>query len=476
MNTRGIALLGTGAVWALYTATAVGVTAPAFDPLPAEWGTAPYLREPVDLSWGDVTDWSEDSANRQYRVSVTSAAGGPVPAAVAVPGTATRLRAGIMAEASVYVARLAVSEQACVAYSGDGITCSAWNATPEVVGQPQGLAFRIDRTAPTLTSVAINGGDAYTSSRAVRVDTRAGDSVSGVSWLQVSPVAAFACDDDSTCPITYAPSAAVTLPEGPDGLRTVHARVFDNARSTDPEPVYHDPGNASAAASDTIFLDREPPTAVASASASAPVVRQVLTFGADGSHDDTGGADDSGIDPSGGYSWDFGDGTTASGVSVTHAFATAGTRTVRLTVRDRAGNRAVAELTLVVGAATTPTGTDVTPPATPATGAPGTTPTGTTTPAGGAPTVISRVTAARRWRSGTRVGVRVALAGRSTVRLRMLRIVPGRTTPVTALTQAMTTGPGTALFRFRAPRPGTYRLTVTAGTTSVARTVTVTRT
>ena len=47
------------------------------------------------------------------------------------------------------------------------------------------------------------------------------------------------------------------------------------------------------------------------------------------------------IDPDGevvGYSWDFGDGTTASGPRVSHAFARSGIHTVRLTVRDDTGH------------------------------------------------------------------------------------------------------------------------------------------
>jgi len=44
------------------------------------------------------------------------------------------------------------------------------------------------------------------------------------------------------------------------------------------------------------------------------------------------------IVPRAGYSWNFGDGTTATGPSVAHTFTTAGTFTVTLTVTDRGGN------------------------------------------------------------------------------------------------------------------------------------------
>jgi PKD repeat protein len=49
-----------------------------------------------------------------------------------------------------------------------------------------------------------------------------------------------------------------------------------------------------------------------------------------------------------GYAWDFGDGTTGSGVSATHTYATTGTFTVRLTVTDSAGRTATTSKTVVV--------------------------------------------------------------------------------------------------------------------------------
>jgi chitodextrinase len=51
------------------------------------------------------------------------------------------------------------------------------------------------------------------------------------------------------------------------------------------------------------------------------------------------------------YQWSFGDGATARGATVQHAFATAGEHTVRLTVTNGAGLTDVAALSLQVGAA-----------------------------------------------------------------------------------------------------------------------------
>jgi PKD repeat protein len=62
--------------------------------------------------------------------------------------------------------------------------------------------------------------------------------------------------------------------------------------------------------------------------------------------------------------WDFGDGTTATGASVQHAYATPGDRTVTVTVTDQGGNAVTATRTVGVAA---PPGT---PPAGPKTTAP----------------------------------------------------------------------------------------------------------
>jgi hypothetical protein len=70
-----------------------------------------------------------------------------------------------------------------------------------------------------------------------------------------------------------------------------------------------------------------------------------LTFDASAAYDPT--------DPAGGglrYAWDFGDGATASGVSVTHAYAQPGTYTVRLTVSGRNGERHLSQTLTVTQA------------------------------------------------------------------------------------------------------------------------------
>ena len=74
------------------------------------------------------------------------------------------------------------------------------------------------------------------------------------------------------------------------------------------------------------LTDASPPTADFSASTTTPDVGEAVTFDAGASSDPDGDIQS--------YQWDFGDGSTATGESVTHAFGSTGTYTVTLTVSD----------------------------------------------------------------------------------------------------------------------------------------------
>jgi PKD repeat protein len=73
--------------------------------------------------------------------------------------------------------------------------------------------------------------------------------------------------------------------------------------------------------------------------------------------DASGSADPDGSIAS--YAWDFGDGSTGSGKVVTHTYAAAGTRTVRLTVTDDKGATSSTTLSITVAAPVAPPGSTV---------------------------------------------------------------------------------------------------------------------
>jgi len=101
-----------------------------------------------------------------------------------------------------------------------------------------------------------------------------------------------------------------------NGIYIVTLTVTDNDGATD-----------SAYATKTVL--NRPPIASFTESAETVTVGEFITFNALSSYDPDGFITS--------YYWDFGDGTTAIGVVVTHAYATQGTYTVTLTVTDDDG-------------------------------------------------------------------------------------------------------------------------------------------
>lgn len=139
----------------------------------------------------------------------------------------------------------------------------------------------------------------------------------------------------------------VQLESGPDGLRTVQARVYDRARRPDDDPgptaTGIPPGNVSLPFTDVVILDTTPPQLLIRVSTVQATVGVPVTLDASQTVDVGGANADSGVDPPS-VAWSFGDGATGSGLVVTHAYSAPGSYAVSIAVSDRVGNVARADL------------------------------------------------------------------------------------------------------------------------------------
>jgi parallel beta-helix repeat protein len=177
----------------------------------------------------------------------------------------------------------------------------------------------LDTTPPT-GSVTIAQGATYTNSTSATLTLSADDATSGISQMR------FSNDNTTWTPWEpYSTSKTWTLTTG-DGTKTVYAQYMDNAGLT--SPIYPD----------TILLDTIKPVANAGQDQTVNA-GTVATFDASNSTDNVGIVS---------YEWDFGDGTTGTGVTTTHAYTNPGTYTATLTVRDAAGNIDTHSMTVTV--------------------------------------------------------------------------------------------------------------------------------
>jgi len=178
--------------------------------------------------------------------------------------------------------------------------------------------IKLDKTAPT-GSIQINNGAAYTNSTTVNLKLSAADAVSGVSQMRFS--------NDGGVWSTwepYATSKSWSLQAG-DGAKNVSVQ-------------YRDPADLTVTVYETITLDMTLPVANAGQNQNVQVGQSVV-FNGSGSTDNTGIAS---------YLWNFGDGTTGTGITPTHTYSSVGTFTVTLMVKDVAGNSAASSSAMTV--------------------------------------------------------------------------------------------------------------------------------
>jgi hypothetical protein len=228
-------------------------------------------------------------------------------------------------------------------------------------------------------------------------------------------------------------------------------------------------------------IDRDPggvwchaPQAIAAADPAAPAATTATTFDAAASTDHYGVALTT-------YAWDFGDGTSAQGSKVDHAYATPGTYTAVLTVTNADGKAGRASRDVVVGppppvTTSTPAETTTTassPPAADGGAAPPADPgaaLGLPLPA--APALAPRLRlfevgiTRRVVRRGTTTAFRYRLSRPARVQIRIQRRVHGRWVTLATFTRNATAGRARAAFdgrvRGRLLAPGSYRASLTA--------------
>jgi PKD repeat protein len=150
-------------------------------------------------------------------------------------------------------------------------------------------------------------------------------------------------------------SATSGTVNGPDAENTTYtAPSVGSDTDVTIEVTAEDDDGATASESVTVtVVDDESPTATFTYSPSSPGAGDPVGFDATNSSDPDGGSLS--------YSWEFGDGTTASGVAPGHTYSSAGTYTVTLTVEDDEGDTDTATRTVTVPSNSPPSVTIDTP-------------------------------------------------------------------------------------------------------------------
>ncbi|WP_440989179.1 PKD domain-containing protein [Haloarchaeobius baliensis] len=204
------------------------------------------------------------------------------------------------------------------ATTGDGWSYTYGNATGVATRDADGAGWYVDTDAPSdwsdvvetdLFDPAPNASFDYTPSTPDTSDTVTFDATD--STVAGSGSYQWDFGDGST-----ETGQSVTHSYGDNGTFTVTLTVTDANGNTD-------------TTTRSVQVDNVAPTASFTTSPTSPSTSDTVTFDAAGSADTDGSVVS--------YEWDFGDGTTATGQSVTHSYADDGTYTVTLTVTDDDG-------------------------------------------------------------------------------------------------------------------------------------------
>jgi PKD repeat protein len=128
--------------------------------------------------------------------------------------------------------------------------------------------------------------------------------------------------------------------DGTTATGIIVSHIYQDNGSYDVTLTVTDNNGATDSAEATITVMNSPPVALFTKTSETVNTDEAISFDASGSYDSDGTLVS--------YSWDFGDATTATGVSVQHDYSQDGTYTVTLTVTDNDGATDTTSATLTV--------------------------------------------------------------------------------------------------------------------------------